>query len=1006
MKMKSITLIGLLVFWLILPCLFGSAEVFAKPHAPETSDTFNIRDFGAVGDGVANDGPALQLALDALAEAGGGTLLVPAGRYAIVTPVVKNFSGLASSVVISGVESSTPVPPPTATGEELSRGLDLVSEFAPRTGTSHIAISLTGLDSLLVHDITFIGTPDVTTDAIITLELTDIAEARVKHCEFYAVSSLVWDGAIVQAVRSHLMIEKSVFLGCAANSGVNGSVVQNLEWKGITVAEAIFIDYGQRELFGKLGYAAPFSWIGIGNAAAKGPTSPRREVVVRSVFLDEGALNALSSRPFLYQPATSLIDLVYVSGIFVNVSNLQSSGHYFEGLQNVLIEKSHYGWSHAADAAINLVSAHNAILDQVECVDDADTIIATSLVGTLTVINSQYENLESQALATNAFNTATLEEDPVQYVRQSFLNALSREPDPAGHFYWSNKLLGCGADEQCLADKQGLLSAYLASAPSPTFSIAGTVTDENGAAVGGVIVALSGFEPITTQTDSTGKYLFSGLPTSGEYVVTASRNNYTIQQPTHSIVTPSGNRVADFAATINRYLIGGHVENTSGLPITGAVISLTGSQTGSQNSDANGDYLFTVLAEGDYTVTISNPNYTFAPSSATFNNLGSNKSVHFVGTAPNFIEFSATSYSVGEGVGTATITVTRHGDTSRPAEVSYLAVNGSAEQGDDMSPVIGTLNFAAGQTSSTIEVLVTDDGYTEGVETLNLTLSHAIGALLGTNTAATLSINDNDSSQPVTNPVDQAQFFVRQHYRDFLSREPDQSGLDFWSGQITICGTDAACIADRRMNVSAAFFLSIEFQETGFLVHRLYRASYNLMPEHTTEFLLDSREIGNGVVVNAPGWEALLETNKASFIQSFVSRAQFTELYPMTLTPAEFVAALNASAGGPLSSIEITAAISEFGSAPASNDIPARARVLRRVVENETLRQRELNPAFVMMQYFGYLQRNPSDPPDNSLAGYDFWLNKLNEFGGDFRRAEMVKSFLVSTEYRARFGNP
>ncbi len=62
--------------------------------------------------------------------------------------------------------------------------------------------------------------------------------------------------------------------------------------------------------------------------------------------------------------------------------------------------------------------------------------------------------------------------------------------------------------------------------------------------------------------------------------------------------------------------------------------------------------------------------------------------------------------------------------------------------------------------------------------------------------------------------------------------------------------------------------------------------------------------------------------------------------------------------------------------------------------------------AFVLMQYFGYLRRNPNDPPEPTLdfQGYNFWLNKLNQFNGDFRAAEMVKAFLVSTEYRQRFG--
>lgn len=57
-------------------------------------------------------------------------------------------------------------------------------------------------------------------------------------------------------------------------------------------------------------------------------------------------------------------------------------------------------------------------------------------------------------------------------------------------------------------------------------------------------------------------------------------------------------------------------------------------------------------------------------------------------------------------------------------------------------------------------------------------------------------------------------------------------------------------------------------------------------------------------------------------------------------------------------------------------------------------------------QYFSYLRRNPDDPPHTNFSGFDFWLAKLNEFGEDFRRADMVKSFLVSAEYRSRFGEP
>ena len=82
----------------------------------------------------------------------------------------------------------------------------------------------------------------------------------------------------------------------------------------------------------------------------------------------------------------------------------------------------------------------------------------------------------------------------------------------------------------------------------------------------------------------------------------------------------------------------------------------------------------------------------------------------------------------------------------------------------------------------------------------------------------------------------------------------------------------------------------------------------------------------------------------------------------------------------------------------------ARARALRDVAGNQTLGRQEFNRAFVLMEYFGYLQRNANDPPDGNFAGYNYWLAKLDSFGGDYRAAEMVKAFLASTEYRKRFG--
>ena len=124
------------------------------------------------------------------------------------------------------------------------------------------------------------------------------------------------------------------------------------------------------------------------------------------------------------------------------------------------------------------------------------------------------------------------------------------------------------------------------------------------------------------------------------------------------------------------------------------------------------------------------------------------------------------------------------------------------------------------------------------------------------------------------------------------------------------------------------------------------------------------------------------------------------------MTPSQFVDKLNQNAGNVLSSSDRAAAIAFFGSATDTSNTTARAGVLRQVAENSILNQQEFNRAFVLMQYFGYLQRNPNDAPEPTLdfQGYNFWLNKLNGFNGDFARAEMVKAFITSAEYRKRFG--
>ncbi len=207
--------------------------------------------------------------------------------------------------------------------------------------------------------------------------------------------------------------------------------------------------------------------------------------------------------------------------------------------------------------------------------------------------------------------------------------------------------------------------------------------------------------------------------------------------------------------------------------------------------------------------------------------------------------------------------------------------------------------------------------------------------------------------------------------------------------------------------MSASSFLSIEFQETGFLVYRMYKSSFgNLpgapVPVDFTNFLRDTQQIGKNVQVGASGWEAQLEANKQAYALAFVQRPQFLSAFPNVLTAAQFVNQLDVNAGGVLSSAERSTLETVLGGTPS--DLAKRASVLRSVAEDQTLRDAEFNKAFVLMQYFGYLRRNPNDAPDSNFAGFDFWLNKLVQFNGNFINAEMVKGFITSIEYRQRFG--
>ena len=386
---------------------------------------------------------------------------------------------------------------------------------------------------------------------------------------------------------------------------------------------------------------------------------------------------------------------------------------------------------------------------------------------------------------------------------------------------------------------------------------------------------------------------------------------------------------------------------------------------------------------------------------------------HIVGPA---ITLPGGFFTAAENAGHVDVQVALVGSITSPVRVDYTTAdgagtnlcsvtNGFASARCDYLATRGTLTFNPGESLKTIAIPIVDDAFAEGTENFTFAITAVIGA--STSSArGSVFITDNDSSNG-TNPITQTEFFVRQHYLDFLNREPDTAGFNFWVNEINSCGANVQCVELKRINVSAAFFLSIEFQETGYLVYRIYKSALgNLtgapVPVVFSDFMIDAQKIQKNVQVNVGDWQSQLEANKQAYTLEFVQRNDFMGAFPADMTAQAFVDKLNINAGGVLSPAEVATLVGILGATPA--DATKRSQVLRAVAEDSDLKTAEFNKAFVLMQYFGYLRRNPDDLPDADFDGFNFWLGKLNDFNGDYIAAEMVKAFITSDEYIHRFG--
>ena len=244
---------------------------------------------------------------------------------------------------------------------------------------------------------------------------------------------------------------------------------------------------------------------------------------------------------------------------------------------------------------------------------------------------------------------------------------------------------------------------------------------------------------------------------------------------------------------------------------------------------------------------------------------------------------------------------------------------------------------------------------------------------LGAHTEASFVATANGNHQ---NPLDTTEYFVRQQYVDFLGREPEEKGFNDWTEIINNCALgDTSC---DRVHVSEMFFRSEEFQQRAYFVYRFYSTAFGQKPDYAA-FAPDLQRVSGFLDATQ------LEAAKTGFANDFINRPAFAQY--ATMTNAEYVDALSQTAGVTLSNRQALVDSLNAGTL-------ARPQALRQIAESGEVYAKYYNQAFVVMEYFGYLRRDPD-------ILYLNWIDVLNANPADSRH--MVEGFVDATEYRNRF---
>ncbi len=540
-------------------------------------------------------------------------------------------------------------------------------------------------------------------------------------------------------------------------------------------------------------------------------------------------------------------------------------------------------------------------------------------------------------------------------------------------------------------------------------SISGHVKDNNGNPLVGlrIIVGSPGSQGFPVFTDANGFYAFTNLGRGLTYIVTPDSSTvYDFVPASKVIESLTADEVVDFVGTKQpaNVIAGRVIEAATGVELSGIRVDLSSNfENASVFTDAHGIFSFGERRSNrGYTVKVpEHATFIFEPrigaqAQISIPLLASDQFLTFTAARKNAVKFTSATSTVSEDSGAVQIVVTREGDVAGPATVNFATTdtaglqacsvaNGIASERCDYGTTVGTLRFAAGESSKSIVIPIVNDVNVEANETFRITLTTAAGAQMGSPASLTVTINDNDASPATQNPIDGVEPFVTQQYIDFLGRLPDPVGFANWVATLNGCpnggfGENLNPLCD-RVHVSAGFFLSDEFRGRGYFAYRFYEVGFDRRPLYA-EFGPDLAIVGGP---QSPQSELL---SKAAYTDAFVKRTEFTNRYN-ALSNSAYVNALEQNA-------EITLSNRADLIAALDANQKTRGQVLREIVESKAVEDKFFIRAFVAMQYFGYLRRDP-DP-----VGYNNWVTTLTDDPSNFRH--MIFGFLFSNEYRGRFG--